>query len=225
MKLLIETADIHDLSVITEAKDENGDKSYYIEGIYMQAEVLNGNNRIYPKRVLSEAVDKLQIEITKNKLLGELNHPDTNSSQINPDRACIKIQKLYQEGNNVMGRAKVMKSLPCGQIVHGLLSEGVTLGVSSRGFGSVKRDKSGVAIVESPLVLKTVDVVTEPSAPDAYMTAIMENREWVYENGVLIEKEKEVKALINENARKNVDVAKTFSKILNMIVNNNLRGN
>lgn len=223
MKLLIETADKSSINIITESVNDNSEKSYYIEGIFMQAEVINGNKRIYPKDVLYEAVNMLLPDIKLNRLVGELNHPKEDSAQINPDRACIKIESLTNDGNNIMGRARVMKSVPCGALVHGLLSEGVSLGVSSRGFGSAKRDSKGIAIVESPLVLKTIDVVTEPSAPDAYMTAIMENREWVYENGVLINKEDAVKKLINEDTRKNIDVNETFIKILNMIIDKNAR--
>lgn len=185
----------------------------------MQAEVKNGNGRIYPKDVLFEATKPLFKSIKENKLMGELNHPSQNSHMINPANAAIAITELTFSGTDVLGKAKVLKSVPSGRIVHGLLSEGVVLGVSSRGFGEVKRNSQGVSVVQSPLVLKTVDVVTDPSAPDAYVNAVMENREWVYEEGVLIEREKQIKALINENVRHKEDTRKTFNQILSIILN------
>lgn len=216
MKLLIETTYSDSESLIAESLDSNGEKAYWISGIFMQAEVVNGNRRIYPKEVLYKATDQLQKQIKANKLFGELNHPETNSNMLNPDRACVKITELTYEGNNIMGKAKVMKDVPCGAIVHGLLKEGIVIGVSSRGFGEVKRNEQGIAVVQAPLILKTIDVVSEPSAPEAYMTAVMENKEWVYANGVLVEKD--VKDIINQGTRKNKSNKQIFEQIIAHVI-------
>lgn len=201
---------------ITESLEDKQEKAYYIEGIFAQADVLNGNRRIYPRQVLVEAIKPLNEMIAHSRLLGELEHPKVNASDINPDRSCIKILHLHEDANNIMGKAKVMKSLPCGAIVHGLLSEGVTVGVSTRGFGETEL-REGKTYVKD-LVLKTVDVVMNPSAPDAFMNAIMESKEWVFENGVLVEKEKEMKKMINEEAIKKSksDYTRIFKQIIEM---------
>ena len=201
---------------ITESLEDKQEKAYYIEGIFAQADVLNGNRRIYPRQVLVEAIKPLNEMIAHSRLLGELEHPKVNASDINPDRSCIKILHLHEDANNIMGKAKVMKSLPCGAIVHGLLSEGVTVGVSTRGFGETEL-REGKTYVKD-LVLKTVDVVMNPSAPDAFMNAIMESKEWVFENGVLVEKEKEMKKMINEEAAKKSksDYTRIFKQIIEM---------
>nr|DAS11046.1 MAG TPA: Prohead core protein serine protease [Caudoviricetes sp.] len=201
---------------VTESLEGKQEKAYYIEGIFAQADVLNGNRRIYPRKVLTEAIKPLNEMIAHSRLLGELEHPKVNASDINPDRSCIKILSLHEDGNNIMGKAKVMKSLPCGAIVYGLLSEGVTVGVSTRGFGETEL-REGKTYVKD-LVLKTVDVVMNPSAPDAFMTAIMESKEWVFENGVLIEREKEMKKMINEEAGKKskADYTRIFRQIIEL---------
>lgn len=203
---------------VTESLEDKQEKAYYIEGIFAQADVLNGNRRIYPRKVLTEAIKPLNEMIAHSRLLGELEHPKVNASDINPDRSCIKILSLHEDGNNIMGKAKVMKSLPCGAIVHGLLSEGVTVGVSTRGFGETEL-REGKTYVKD-LVLKTVDVVMNPSAPDAFMNAIMESKEWVFENGVLVEREKEMKKMINEEAAKKTkaDYTRIFRQIIEMAV-------
>lgn len=220
MNLLIETNYDKSNTLVQESVDSNtGEKSYYIQGIFMQADVVNGNRRLYPKDVLFESLKPLKEEIKKNTLMGELNHPDENPDKINPDRACIKITELKEDGSNVMGKAKVMKSVPCGALVHGLLSEGVVIGVSSRGFGDVEK-KNGYVEVLKPLVMRTIDVVTNPSAPEAYMNAVMEGKEWVYANGVLVEKEKDIKKIINESVRKNININEQFIKIIDMIAEN-----
>lgn len=221
VKALFEMVDVNDYKVVAETGEDTSEKSYYIEGIFMQAEVVNGNKRMYPKKVLHEAVKRIMPQIQNNRLLGELNHPKEKSSEINPERACIKVEHLSIDGANINGRAKVLQNLPCGRIVHGLLQEGVSLGVSSRGFGDTTRNKDGIAVVNDPLILKTVDVVTDPSAPDAYVTAVMENREWVYEDGFLVAKEQDIKKLINEQARKGRAIDETFKKIVNIIVDRN----
>lgn len=214
MKFLSESQ-ILDESYITEGKDGEKD-AYIIEGIFMQAEIKNRNGRIYPKEVLFESTNRLKKDIPSG-LLGELEHPTSNGGVINWQRAAMKITDLWEDGTNIMGKARVSTNLALGGLVMGVLREGVKIGVSSRGFGTVKESK-GVNIVQSPFYLKTVDIVTTPSAPDAIMNAVMESKEWIYENGMLIERE--AKALVNESVRKRIPSEVVFDKIINMIVEN-----
>lgn len=163
------------IKVLTEAK-ENGEKKYFIEGIFAQAELKNRNGRIYPKKVLEKAVESYQSVIEAKRALGELNHPP--HPNINPERASHLIEKLVWEGNNVMGRAKILTSLPMGKIVKGLIDEGVNFGVSTRGMGSIS-ESNGVKIVQGDFVLNTVDVVSDPSGIDCWVEGVLESKEWV----------------------------------------------
>lgn len=184
MKLLVETHNIEHFTVLNES---NGKSGLYIQGPFIQMDIVNGNKRIYPSAHTAPAVDAYIAEkVSTNRALGELNHP--GHPHINPERACIKIVSLHRDGSNYIGKAKVLESLPMGAIVAGLINEGVQMAVSSRGVGSVKMDSRGVSVVQSDFKLFTgADVVSDPSAPDAFVTAIMENKEWVYENGILVE--------------------------------------
>lgn len=176
MHFLVETlGDDSKIKVLTEAK-ENGEKKYFIEGIFAQAELKNRNGRIYPKKVLEKAVESYQSVIEAKRALGELNHPP--HPNINPERASHLIEKLVWEGNNVMGRAKILTSLPMGKIVKGLIDEGVNFGVSTRGMGSIS-ESNGVKIVQGDFVLNTVDVVSDPSGIDCWVEGVLESKEWV----------------------------------------------
>ena len=176
MHFLVETlGDDSKIKVLTEAK-ENGEKKYFIEGIFAQAELKNRNGRIYPKKVLEKAVESYQSVIEAKRALGELNHPP--HPNINPERASHLIEKLVWEGNNVMGRAKILTSLPMGKIVKGLIDEGVSFGVSTRGMGSIS-ESNGVKIVQDDFVLNTVDVVSDPSGIDCWVEGVLESKEWV----------------------------------------------
>lgn len=174
--------DIRDAEFLSEEND-SGEKDYYIQGIFMQSEIKNGNGRMYPKKVLSEAIDKYQDEyINKNRGYGELGHPD--QPKINLDRVCVLTQEIKEDGNNFIGKAKVIDT-PFGHIVKTFLQEGVTLGVSSRGLGGV-RD----GVVQNGFKLRTaVDVVADPSGPEAFVDAIMENQDafWTEKDGKLVE--------------------------------------
>jgi len=179
MKLISEYVD-NQLNYLTEEKD--GKKQYVIEGIFMQADQKNRNGRIYPKAIMEKAVDKYMAEqVSKGRAVGELNHPD--GPTINLDKVSHKITELRWEGNNIVGKAQILDT-PMGQIVKGLMEGGVQLGVSSRGMGSLV-NKGGVNYVNDDFMLATVDIVQDPSAPDAFVNGIMEGVDWFFEDGVL----------------------------------------
>ena len=176
---------------ITEAK-EGKPKEYYIEGCFMQGDIKNRNGRVYPMNTLSEAVEKFRGMINGKRALGELNHPD--HVQINPKEASHLITDLWTEGNKIMGRAKILDT-PNGKIVKALLDEGVQLGVSSRGFGSL-RERNGVREVQSDFTLATVDIVTDPSAPEAFVNPVMESKEFALVEGQIVEVNEETEKAI-----------------------------
>jgi hypothetical protein len=179
MKLI--TEHLEKLEYITEAKKDGG-KDVYIEGVFMQAEKQNRNNRIYPKDVLAEATKKYVSEQVKTgRAVGELNHPE--GPQINLDKVSHRITDLKWEGNDVVGKALILDT-PMGKIVKGLVEGGCKLGVSSRGMGTVEQ-KEGKTFVKDDFVLATVDIVQDPSAPSAFVEGIMEGVEWIWENGIL----------------------------------------
>lgn len=180
MKLIRETFE-EGLSMLTEGTGEN--QKVYISGIFMQADAKNRNNRIYEKRVLEPAVEKYMKEQVKTgRAVGELNHPD--GPAINLDKVSHRITNLRWEGNSVVGKALILDT-PMGNIVKGLIKGGVKLGVSSRGMGSVE-SKNGTSYVREDFMLATVDIVQDPSAPDAYVDGIMEGVEWKFEDGVFV---------------------------------------
>lgn len=166
------------VEVITEAK-EDGKKNYFIEGIFMQGDIKNRNGRIYPSATLENEMSRYQKEFIETKrALGELGHPD--GPQINGDRVSHLITEMKRDGNDFYGKAKIL-STPMGEIVKSLLDEGVKIGVSTRGLGSVKAGKDGVMEVQKDFHLSTVDIVTDPSAPNAFVNGIMENVEYYYD--------------------------------------------
>jgi hypothetical protein len=179
MKLITEHLESN-LEYIVEAKD--GKKNVVIEGIFMQAESKNRNGRIYPRDVMETAVNKYVTEqVATGRAVGELNHPDGPS--INLDKVSHRITELKWDGNNVIGKALVLDT-PMGQIVKGLVEGGVQLGVSSRGMGTLVQ-RNGVNTVGRDFVLATVDIVQDPSAPEAFVNGIMEGVEWIWDNGIL----------------------------------------
>jgi hypothetical protein len=179
MKLI--TEHLEKIEYITEAK-EGGGKDVYIEGVFMQAEKQNRNNRIYPKDILAEATAKyVKEQVMTGRAVGELNHPE--GPQINLDKVSHRITSLKFEGNDVVGKALVLDT-PMGKIVKGLVEGGCKLGVSSRGMGTVEQ-KEGKTYVKNDFVLATVDIVQDPSAPSAFVEGIMEGVEWIWENGIL----------------------------------------
>jgi hypothetical protein len=193
MKLITEHT--HELEYITESKG----KEQYIKGIFMQSDLKNQNGRIYPHAVLKKEVNNFNNRYVKEgRALGELGHP--MGPIINLDRVSHVIKELKEDGKNFVGKAKVMDT-PNGNIVKSFINEGVKLGVSSRGMGSVKTNKEGVNEVQSDFVLSTVDIVADPSAPDAFVNGIMEGKEWVWENGVIKEREIDKMRKTIENAK------------------------
>jgi hypothetical protein len=192
MILITEVMDENSIEFITE--DNNGKKSHYIKGVFMQAEQKNRNGRVYPKAVLDEQVNKyITNYVDQNRAFGELGHPD--GPVVNLERVSHMIKELKQDGNNWVGKAKIMDT-PYGKIVKNLIDEGAKLGVSSRGMGSLKNVR-GTNVVQDDFYLATAaDIVADPSAPEAFVEGVMEGKEWVWNNGVI--KEREIESIRNK---------------------------
>jgi len=217
MKLIAEYNDSDITTYITE--DKKGNKSHVIEGVFMQADAKNRNGRIYEKKILEAAVNKyVKEQVSTGRAVGELNHPE--GPTVNLDKVSHKITDLKWEGSNVVGKASILKT-PMGQIVEGLLEGGVKLGVSSRGMGSLVQ-KNGTNYVGKDFMLATVDIVQDPSAPEAFVNGIMEGVEWVWDNGILKARdieiiETEIKTAKN-TASSDVEI-RAFKNFLSKLVN------
>tara|TARA_B100001093_G_scaffold99261_1_gene91292 strand:+ start:407 stop:1066 length:660 start_codon:yes stop_codon:yes gene_type:complete len=217
MKLIAEYNDSNLQSYITE--DKKGNKSHVIEGVFMQADSKNRNGRIYEKKILEAAVDKyIKEQVSTGRAVGELNHPE--GPTVNLDKVSHKITELKWDGSNVIGKASILKT-PMGQIVEGLLEGGVKLGVSSRGMGSLVQ-RNGTSYVGKDFMLATVDIVQDPSAPEAFVNGIMEGVEWVWDNGILKARdieiiETEIKTAKN-TASSDVEI-RAFKNFLSKLVN------
>ena len=180
--LLITESNLDGINLLKEDV-EGATPNYFIEGIFMQSEKKNKNGRVYPKNTLMKEVKRFNDEYVKNRrALGELGHPE--GPTVNLDRVSHLIQELWTDGDDVYGRAKIMDT-PMGKIVKNLIDEGANIGVSSRGMGSLKKNKKGINEVQDDFTLSAVDIVSDPSAPDAYVNGIMEGKEWVWDNGIL----------------------------------------
>ena len=203
MRLIAE--EITEVNFIAEEKE--GKKSHFIEGVFLQAEIANKNGRKYPFKTLEREVAKYdEAHIRKGRALGELGHPDGPS--INLDKVSHKIESLKAEGNNFIGRAKILDT-PMGNIAKNLLDEGVKLGVSSRGMGSLRKEGNCNIVQDDFMLATAADIVADPSAPDAFVDGIMEGKEWVWDNGILkesavaqIKQEIDQATLINIQERK-----------------------
>jgi len=181
MKLITETTE--DVKYIIEANEETGKKNHFIEGIFMQSEKKNRNGRMYPKNTLMKEVSRYSKELVESKrAMGELGHPE--GPTLNLERVSHIITELKEDGDNIIGKAKVLDT-PYGNIVKNLIDEGAQLGVSSRGMGSLKKNDDGVNEVQQDFMLAAVDIVADPSAPEAFVNGVMEGKEWVWENGIL----------------------------------------
>ena len=181
MKLITET--IENVEVITEGK--GADKKLYIEGVFLQSDLKNRNGRMYPFQVLEKEVSRYNEEYIKtSRALGELGHPD--GPTVNLDRVSHRITSLSAEGTNFIGRAQILDT-PMGKIASSLLGEGVKLGVSSRGMGSIDRREDCNVVMDDFMLATAADIVADPSAPDAFVNGIMEGKEWVWDNGILKE--------------------------------------
>ena len=217
MRLIAEYNDSNIQNYITE--DKKGNKSHVIEGVFMQADSKNRNGRIYEKKILEAAVNKyVTDQVSTGRAVGELNHPE--GPTVNLDKVSHKITELRWEGSNVVGKASILKT-PMGQIVEGLLEGGVKLGVSSRGMGSLVQ-RNGTSYVGKDFMLATVDIVQDPSAPEAFVNGIMEGVEWVWDNGILKAQdieiiETEIKTAKN-TASSDVEI-RAFKNFLSKLVN------
>ena len=200
MKLITET--IEDVKLITEEK--NGKKLLYIEGVFLQSELKNRNGRMYPFSVLDREVKRYNEEYIKSKrALGELGHPD--GPTINLDRVSHRITDLRAEGNNFIGKAQILDT-PMGNIAKNLLDEGVQLGVSSRGMGSIQKVEDCNVVADDFMLTTAADIVADPSAPDAFVNGIMEGKEWVWCNGILKETEvAKYKGIMDASARQELE--------------------
>ena len=183
MKLI--TEEIEQVEVIVE--ERNGKKNLYIEGVFLQGEIKNRNGRMYPMQTLCREVGRYNENfVQKGRALGELGHPD--GPTVNLDRVSHKITSLTESGNNFIGKAKIL-STPMGKIASNLLGEGVKLGVSSRGVGSLNKTNEGYSVVGEDFTLATAaDIVADPSAPDAFVDGIMEGKDWIWDGGILRER-------------------------------------
>ena len=200
MKLI--TEEVTNVKILTEGKGAN--KKLYIEGVFLQGEIKNRNGRMYPMSTLAREVGRYnETFVNKGRALGELGHPD--GPTVNLDRVSHKITSLVQEGNNFKGKAQIL-STPMGKIASSLLDEGVMLGVSSRGVGSLQTTSEGHKVVGEDFQLATAaDIVADPSAPDAFVNGIMEGKEWIWEGGILREQlaettKKRINTLVDQRA-------------------------
>ena len=198
MKLI--TEEVQKVKFVTEGKGSN--KKLYIEGVFLQGNIKNRNGRMYPVETLEREVGRYNESfIQKGRALGELGHPE--GPTVNLDRVSHKITSLVREGNNFRGKAQLLNT-PMGKIASSLLDEGVMLGVSSRGVGSLRTTNEGYKVVGEDFMLATAaDIVADPSAPDAFVSGIMEGKEWVWEGGILREQlasktEKRINTLVDQ---------------------------
>jgi hypothetical protein len=216
MKLIREEIETVDFIV----EERNGKKNLYIEGVFLQGNIKNRNGRMYPMETLRREVARYnENHVVAGRALGELGHPD--GPTVNLDRVSHKIVSLKESGSNFIGKAKIMNT-PMGNIAKNLIDEGVKLGVSSRGIGSLKMTREGVNIVGDDFMLATAaDIVADPSAPDAFVEGIMEGKDWVWDGGILREKyaEKTYKTINTLVDQKKLDEQKLnlFNDFLNSI--------
>ena len=213
MKLITELTE--DIKYIKENVG-NGDRNYFIEGVFMQSDVKNKNGRIYPKNTLAKETGRYITEyVNKGRALGELNHP--TGPTVNLDRVSHIVKELYEDGKNVYGKAKVLDT-PMGKIVKNLIDEGAQLGVSTRGMGSLK-SKNGYQEVQEDFMLAAIDIVADPSAPNAFVNGIMEGREWVFNNGIWAERELENSRRFIKNSSSK-DLQKNMIKVFKQYFGN-----
>jgi hypothetical protein len=214
MKLICEVNE--EIEILTEEK--NGQKAYFIEGTFLQGDIKNRNGRVYEFKMLKDKVEQYRKEFVEQKrAFGELGHPD--GPTINLERVSHMIMELGPDGKNFYGKAKIMDT-PYGKIVKNLMDEGAKLGVSSRGVGSLE-EKNGANYVKDDFRLSTAaDIVADPSAPDAFVRGVMEGREWIYENGLLVAKEiDEIKDTIRKTSSRKLEeqMVKAFQRFINRL--------
>ena len=217
MKLIRE--EVQDTKFIVEDKGLGKPKQYFIEGIFLQSELVNRNGRMYKEGTMDKEVGRyLKEAVEMNRAYGELGHPD--GPTINLERVSHITKSLRQEGNNFIGKAKIMDT-PYGNIVKNLMAEGATLGVSTRGLGSLVEGKDGTKVVGNDFYLATcADIVADPSAPDAYVRGIMENKAWVWDNGIIREADISTqRQVIEKSSKKDLEenMIKVFKDFLSKL--------
>ena len=215
MKLI--TEEVSQVQFITEGK--GSEKKMYIEGVFLQGDICNRNGRMYPMETLRREVARYnENHVAQGRALGELGHPD--GPTVNLDRVSHKIVSLRESGSNFIGKAKIL-STPMGKIAESLISEGVKLGVSSRGIGSLRMTREGINVVGEDFMLATAaDIVADPSAPNAWVDGIMEEKDWIFESGVWKEKDlMQVKREILEARKADLEskILGSFSKFMNQL--------
>ena len=216
MKLI--TEEVSNVKIITEGKGSS--KKLYIEGVFLQGDIKNRNGRMYPVETLAREVNRYNESfVGKGRALGELGHPD--GPTVNLDRVSHKITSLVQEGSNFRGKAQLLNT-PMGKIASSLLDEGVMLGVSSRGVGSLKEDRNGCKVVGEDFMLATAaDIVADPSAPDAFVSGIMEGKEWIWEGTTLREQlandtKNKIESLVTQKALEEHKIS-LFNEFINSL--------
>jgi hypothetical protein len=214
MKLIRE--EIENVEVVTEEVD--GKKRLHIEGVFLQGEIKNRNGRMYPMHVLDKEVARYNENfVTKGRALGELGHPD--GPTVNLDRVSHKITSLVKEGTNYVGKAKILDT-PMGKIASSLLDEGVKLGVSSRGIGSLVKQESCSVVGDDFILATAADIVADPSAPDAFVNGVMEGKEWVWDGGSIREAAAEQARIAIENAVTQRELEERKLSLFNQFLSN-----
>lgn len=211
MKLLLDSSQAETNNLVSEARsDSSGEKKYFIEGIFAQAETKNRNGRLYPKRILEKAIQEYQPKIDAKRSIGELNHPPHPT--VNPERASHMVESLHWDGNNVIGKARILTTMPMGKIAKALIDEGVKFGVSTRGLGSLSESQRGIKLVCDDFVLNTIDIVSEPSGIDCFVEGVLEGKEWFFDqssNAWLLRAE-ETKKNIQKMSRRQIAENKLY---------------
>lgn len=215
MEFLVENFDIMKSEVLNEGVSG---KKYIIEGPCVQTNVINRNKRKYPKDTVRPEIERyIREKVNTNMAVGELNHP-TKDPSINYERATHKFESLYESGDDWIGRAVVSHTSGLGSIIAGLMDIGVVMGISTRAVGST-RLYEGIKVVQKDFhMISAGDIVSDPSAPDAYLTNLMEGKEWVWANGILLEKEREIKGMVNNLAKKRQLNEENLNRLFNHIL-------
>ena len=217
MKLITEMTE--NVEFLVETNEDTGKKNHFIQGVFMQAEQRNKNGRVYPLGIMENEVTRYGKEyVGKKRALGELNHPQ--GPTVNLDRVSHMISELKMVGNDVHGKAKLMDT-PMGKIAQCLVQDGASLGVSSRGMGSLKmNDSTGINEVQKDFMLSAIDIVADPSAPGAFVNGIMEGKEWIWDNGVIKEKQiEQYRKVIEKSTTRNLEenAIKAFAHFLSKL--------
>lgn len=225
MEVLVERIDDIKNQILEEEVNGLKKKKYILEGICIQADVKNRNGRVYPKNLIKPEIDRfINEDIAMGRAVGHLNHP-ANDPRNDYKEVSHKFESLWEDGSNWYGRAVVTTGTPNGRIVAGLMDEGVNMGISTRALGKTKLFESKgeqTRVVQTFKLISPGDIVSDPSAPDAYLTNLMENKEWVWENGLLVEREREIKETVNKLAKANQLNEENMVKLFQALIKQSL---